>query len=180
MPGILRAPRWKQILFVVGLVGILGYSEWEGHDGRTVDSTSWWRRDFGDGAVVLVRKGPAVGAFKLLGRDRTELRYAWIFRDDGGGRLDPADPAVHTGEATSNEVGSGPIAFGPFAVPWSVSGMGRSYLYYELDAREPVLPGATRLAVTDLEDFAGIDADDPAWRYKGARRDDACYGGLCR
>lgn len=179
MLNILRAPRWKQIVFALTLIGIVGYVECYRHGGKSV-ARNWWLDDFGAGEVVLVRKGPAVGAFKLVGREGGELRYAWIFRDDGGSRLDLSDPSVHSGEATSREAETSTIAFGPFAISWSVSWIGRSYLYHDLDAHEPVGPGTTRLAVTELEDFFGVDADDPAWRYKAARRDAGCYGGLCR
>lgn len=127
-------------------------------------------RPVSDGQIVLVRKSNEVGAFILSNQvvvragpiETGRMDYAWFYRKDGNGLLDPSSPSVTSGCVT----GASQVAFGGFSVPWSMCGQGSGWVYY---SALPMLPRGRALfemCVTSETNIATIDGLDPKWAFQ--------------
>jgi hypothetical protein len=166
--------RWgKPIAMVLLVVGFAVY--WELFEAPNTDLvlTSWFSKSVAPGAVFVLRRGTACGAFKILeqgylgerGHEREEIAYSWRYRDDGANQLAEGQD-VHSGK------GQGPaVLFGPFRLQWSAAELGRGYLYYNRKHDQAIEPDDVRVAVTGLHTLDGISCDDSRWAFRAASND---------
>jgi len=128
------------------------------------------------GQVVLVRKGKAYGAYRILdieGWSPSTARISWVYRTDGGSLL--SGDGVVSGESVFDDF---PHEFGPFWLLWSrrdfLPGSGRlsvsqACIYYP-DPAGKLLGNPQRqfIAISDRTSFADLDGADAKWRYKAS------------
>ena len=97
-----------------------------------------------DDFVILVRRGNTFGCFipRNQYKKGESVEYDWYYRTDGLGRFRSDDPQVQSGHGFAGPYVSGSgqsvvIAFGPFKIPWSGSGAGRGFVYYDYNPDPP-------------------------------------------
>lgn len=146
----------KSILIIVGIVAWAEFhSRYIVTSGNLILPRSWLgiylSHTHGNGAIILVRRSSALGAFQLI-----KGGYRYLYREDGGTKLEPTDPAVHSGEVRQEAATESSIKFGPFNVKWSFGSFNRRYLYYDRKPTEASSVDEQEYCVLDSTNFAMV------------------------
>jgi hypothetical protein len=138
-----------------------------------------------DDFAILVRQANTFGCFipRNQFKKGESVEYDWYYRTDGLGRFDTSDPKVQSGHGFAGPYVSGSgqsviITFGPFRIPWSGSGPGWEFIYFDYNPDPPdrSAPDILRICSTAFKSLNLISARDARWTYKSHCNDPGLPG----